>query len=242
MKAVLVYKPHKFLNSIFHNKSATESNYIYGDVMKLKYFPPFVLLVIILAACQVTPAPQSGDTLFEDDFSSGLHTWTRHANDGGIMDHDGGGFRIQVRDTGVMYWSSPGQTFQDVRIEVDTLKIAGPVQNKIGVICRQVDSYNFYFFVISTDGYYAIGKMKDNQSMLIDQAAMKYSVAIEQGVSINRIRAECVGSTLRLYVNDAPVALAQDLDFAQGDVGLLAGTFDDANVDVLFDNFSVIVP
>jgi hypothetical protein len=38
------------------------------------------------------------------------------------------------------------------------------------------------------------------------------------------------------------VATAQDTDLANGDVGVLAGAFDEAGVDVLFDHFVVIQP
>jgi hypothetical protein len=38
------------------------------------------------------------------------------------------------------------------------------------------------------------------------------------------------------------VAQAQDPDFPEGDVGLLAGTFTQPGVDVIFDNFVVLQP
>jgi len=38
------------------------------------------------------------------------------------------------------------------------------------------------------------------------------------------------------------LAEAQDTDFASGDAGLLAGTFDTAGTDILFDDFVVSAP
>ena len=140
------------------------------------------------------------------------------------------------------YWSTAGLNFSDVRVEVDVLQYSGPVENRMGIICRHRDDQNFYFFVISTDGYYAIGKVKAGEQILLGQETMGYSSAIEKGVAINRLRAECQGSTLRFFVNDTPIALVDDPDFVEGDVGLLAGTFNEGGLDLLFDNFVAIQP
>ncbi|NOY97616.1 MAG: hypothetical protein GXP40_00215 [Chloroflexi bacterium] len=205
-----------------------------------------IVLTMTMLACQSAYfaglTTQPGEVLFEDDFSARTNGWTRLANEGGVMDYDGGGFRIFVSAPRHDYWSTPGLDFRDVRLEADTLKFAGPDENRIGLICRYRDAQNYYFSVISSDGYYAIGKVKDGQRSLLGQAEMQYSPAIEKGLAINHLRVECVGSTLRFFVNDQPVALAQDADFPDGDVGLLAGTFDEAGVDVVFDNFVVIAP
>ena len=110
------------------------------------------------------------------------------------------------------------------------------------MICRHRDDQNFYYFVISADGYYAIGKVKEGEQSLLGQDAMRYSSAIKTGVAINHLRADCQGSTLRFYINQAPIALVEDFDFIEGDVGLLAGTLNEGGLDVLFDNFVVVHP
>jgi hypothetical protein len=45
-----------------------------------------------------------------------------------------------------------------------------------------------------------------------------------------------------LYVNGEQLAQVQDARLTHGDVGLLAGSFDDPGVDVIFDNFVAIQP
>ena len=202
----------------------------------------FFLLSFVLFACQPEPVPVSGDILFEDDFSTRENQWTTLVNESGVMGYDASGFRFFIQEGGLNYWATPGLTFSDVRVEVDVLQYAGPVENRIGLICRHQDDQNFYFFVISADGYYAIGKVKAGEQILLGQEAMHYASAIERGVSINRLRAECQGNTLRFYVNDAPIALVEDFDFTEGDVGLLAGTFEEGGVDLLFDDFVVFQP
>jgi len=209
--------------------------------MKRRFFS-LVVLLILLSACQTEPAALTGDVLFSDDFSTRENSWTHLVNDGGVMDYNAGGFRFYIREPNLNYWTTAGQSFKDVRIEVDALQYSGPEENRLGVMCRYRDDNNYYFFVISTDGYYAIGKLKEGVQSLLGQNAMRYASAIQTGVSINHLRAECQGSTLRLYINDSPVALVDDLDFVEGDVGLLAGTFDKGELDVLFDDFQVLQP
>lgn len=200
------------------------------------------LFSLFLAACQPQSRLLSGDILFTDDFSTHENDWTHLVNDGGVMDYNAGGFRFYIREPNLNYWTTSGQNFSDVRIEVDALQYAGPAENRLGLLCRYLDDHNYYFFVISTDGYYAIGKIKDGVQSLLGQNAMQLASAIEKGIAINHLRAECQGSTLRFYVNDAPVALVDDPDFTEGDIGLLAGTFAEGGLDVLFDDFKVLQP
>jgi len=210
--------------------------------MKPKSFFIWLIVFVFLTACQPAPEVLPGDTLFEDDFSTRDNQWTRLSNNKGMMGYDAGGFRFFIEGEGVNYWATPGLNFADARVEVDLALYAGPVENRMGVVCRYLNDQNFYFFVVSADGYYAVGKVYEGKQSLLAQEAMRYSSAIKQGVAINHLRAECQGNTLRFYVNNAPVAIVEDFDLTEGDVGLLAGTFDQGGLDVLFDNFLVLQP
>ena len=72
--------------------------------------------------------------------------------------------------------------------------------------------------------------------------AMQPSETIKQGAASNHIRADCVGDSLSLYVNGEKLASANDSEYSNGDVGLLAGAFDTTGTDIHFDNFSVLKP
>ncbi len=215
--------------------------------MKLNLIFVFFLFTAGLSACQTQEqekTPVSGEVLFTDDFSSEkhLHHWTSLANASGVMGYDAEGFRFYIRDANVNFWTTPGENFSNVRIEVNALQYAGPVENRIGVICRYANDQNFYFFVISTDGYYAIGKMQAGEQSLLGQNAMQYDAAILSGLKINRLRAECQDDILRFYVNNTLLNIVDDASFSEGDVGLLAGTFKEGGLDLLFDDFRVTQP
>ncbi|MCJ7724639.1 MAG: hypothetical protein MUP03_10940 [Anaerolineales bacterium] len=204
------------------------------------------LVMSALAACRSTIITdlmtKPGGVLYQDDFSNPTSGWKHLTGPGGIMDYDGGGYRILITEPQQNYWSTLALDFQNIRIEVDALKYAGPEENRIGLICRYHDPGNYYFFVISSDGYYALGKVRDGNISLLGQKEMLRSEAIILGLTINHLRADCIDNSLMFYVNDHPVAIAQDTDYAKGEVGLLAGSFDQSGVDVVFDNFLVIKP
>lgn len=219
--------------------------------MKLKYSWVFLLCAIALlcAACQAAPSAgaaatlQSGDILFKDDFSNKNSGWGLWNRDGALVEyHPSGGLRILVTESQYDFWSVTGRKFLDVQIEVDATMIGGPQDNDFGIICRYQDESNFYMMVISSDGYYGIAKMKDGQYRMIGAEQLQYSTAIAQGQSVNRLRGDCVGERLVLYVNDQKLMETTDADFSGGDVGLLAGAYDEPNVDILFDNFVVKKP
>jgi hypothetical protein len=202
-------------------------------------------LIFILSSCASLPVPvvasgNPGDLLYQEQFESNTTGWARIANDNGIMDYDQGGYRILVRQPKVNMWSTSEKDFSNVRVEADVIKLNGPDENRMGLMCRYSGG-NYYFFIISNDGYYVIGKFIGGMTLLLGQSEMQASDAIQKG-TMNHLRADCIGDTLTFYVNFTEVASATDPDFASGDVGLVAGAFSEAGVDVLFDNFVVLQP
>jgi len=204
---------------------------------------PFVFL---LGSCSFPPtasAPPlapSGTILFQDDFENNTTGWDRVLNDNGIMDYDRGGYRILVKQPAMNIWSTPEKDFRDARIEADVAKLNGPDENRAGLMCRYQNG-NYYFFIISNDGFYAIGKFIGGNTILLGQSEMQSSALIQPN-AVNHLRADCIGSTLAFFVNFNQVAVAQDADFSSGDVGVLAGAFSQTGVDVSFDHFVVMQP
>ena len=206
-----------------------------------------IMLICLLPACTMTPViggeiVPSGGVLFKDDFSDLNSGWMQGEDEFGKTEYIDGSFRILVTSAVTGKVSIPRLFFTDVVIEVDATKIAGPDDNDYGVICRYQDENNFYFFEISSDGYYSIGKYKDNQLQLIGMEKMQTSDVIRQGQASNQIRATCLGSSLSLAVNGHKLIEVEDIDFIAGDVGLIAGTFETPGTDILFDNFKVLKP
>jgi hypothetical protein len=214
----------------------------------MKHIPTclIAILVLLLTACQ-TPmisdwVARSGEKVFWDDFSDDSGNWPQMADSNGSLGIINGAYRIQVLSTDYELLATPGHTFRDVQVEVDTLRIAGPVQNLSGLVCRASNLRNLYFLLISNDGYYALGKIKNGKTSLLGQEMMNHTTSINQGNASNHLRLDCVGKTLKGYVNSQVIAISNDSDFSSGDVGLVAGTLDSPGVDVAFDDFIVYKP
>jgi hypothetical protein len=205
-----------------------------------------LVLVFVLVGCRSAFVSerdaQPGDVLYQDDFSRPSSGWLRTSTQVGAMDYYSNVYRILVNMPDYDLWSVVGATFTNVHIEADAGRIAGSKENRFGLVCRYRDAQDFYFFVISSDGYYAIGKVSGGVRVLLGQPAMAYNAAIPTSVAPTHLRMDCLGSMLAGYVNGQMVAIAQDVDFAEGDVGLIAGAFDTPGVDMVFDNFVVIKP
>jgi hypothetical protein len=183
------------------------------------------------------------DALFADDFgnpNSGWETWS-DAN-GSFVAYQNGGLRILVKDKQFDYWSRPAKRFGDARIEADAIKLSGPNDNDFGLICRYQDRNNFYAFLASSDGYAGILKVEDGKYKVLSGTQLSYSEAIHQGEALNHLQADCAGQSLAFLVNGEAVAQAQDGGFAAGEVGVIAGTNANPDVDIFFDNFVVTKP
>lgn len=202
----------------------------------------FLLFGCALPSLAAPKAPPSGTILFKDDFSSPISGWEHSKYAEGIMDYDSGGYRMLVNSLDVNFWSTPQKDFRDARVEVDAGKLGGPDENRIGLICRSAGQ-NYYFFIITSDGYYGLGIFKDGQARLLGQDQMQASSSVHTGLAINHLRLDCKGDTLTGFVNGFQLGEPrQDTTLKHGDVGMLAGTFKQPGADIVFDNFVVFAP
>lgn len=215
-----------------------------------RLFTCFSLIILFTSACTVaapsTVAPQdqavpSGTVLFQDDFANSGSGWNRFSATEGVMDYDSGSFRMLVNALDTNFWSTPQKNFTDVRLEVDAGKLGGPDENRIGLICRSSGT-DYYFFIITSDGFYGIGLFSGGQAVLLGQSEMLASENINKGLAVNHLRADCAGDQLTFYVNGFQIAAAQDSTLKSGDVGMLVGTFANPGVDVILDNFVALKP
>ena len=210
------------------------------------YVSLMLLASAMLALCQacnlLEPPIESGSVLFQDDFSRAASGWDRYSDDTYLTDYEDGGYRIAIFTTATNVWTRPHLDFGDTLIQVMATKLEGPDDNVFGVLCRYQDARNFYFFLMSSDGYCGIGIYHDGEEILLSDETMLPSEAINQGEATNHIRADCVGEELSLYINGALVTQATATDWIRGDVGLIAGTYDKPGTDILFENFSVLMP
>ncbi len=202
-----------------------------------------LFLTVVVSACTtLTPKVNPGEVLFQDDFSRPSSGWDRYEDETYKSDYEDEMYIINIQQQNTEAWALPGLSFEDVIINVESSKVAGPDDNVYGVICRYQDSENFTFFLISSDGYTGIGAYIDGEKELLSHPTLLPSDAVETDGGSNYLRAECVREQLRLMVNNQLVAQAVAQNVIMGDVGLIAGSYDKSGVKVRFDNFSTIQP
>ena len=183
------------------------------------------------------------DLLYFDDFSDPDSGWDRVNETDRVTDYYHDTYRITLKKDMFDVWANPGdQTFGDVTVEVDATKNGGSDDNDFGVICRYQEIEQFYYGVITSDGYYAIIKVTSDGSTSLGRDNYGQSDLINQGDASNHIRFDCTGDKLSLYVNGNLLDQQTDGDYASGNVGLIAGSYNDPLVDILFDDFFVLQP
>ncbi|MCF6278256.1 MAG: hypothetical protein L3J16_05835 [Anaerolineales bacterium] len=199
------------------------------------------------------PAPDQNEvpaatdnTIRTDDFSDPNSGWPDATTDGGRANYQDGSYRVDVTTEQMDIWAHPGWNMpNNLSVSVDATLISGSIDNDYGLLCR----YNrgdvndeYYFFVISSDGYAGIGLASGGETKVLSGENLEPVGEIKQGKATNTIRADCVGSQLTLYVNGKQVLSASDSTLKSGDVGVIAGTFAEPNTSIMFDNLAVSNP
>lgn len=209
-----------------------------------------LVLMVSISACslndtleQILGGQNSDSVLMVDNFTDPLSGWKVWVGeDGSSIDYSNGSLRIFVNQAQFDYWSVAGKNYENVHLESDVKKGDGPDDNDYGLICRYQNQDNFYAFVISSDGYAGIIKVKDGAYQVLSGESLQYSEAIRRGQDQNRLQAICAGTALTFSVNGIELFTVTDSEFTSGDVGVIAGAYDTAGVEILFDNFAALKP
>jgi hypothetical protein len=191
-----------------------------------------------LALSPPTPYTLASSLLYNDDFSE-MRGWFVADSGRYFLDYVDGAYRIYVKNASNPVWSVRSVTYDDVRLEVDAVQQAGPTDGYFGLVCRLVDSDNYYMLVASFNGDLAIARVQDKKLIYLNYTSQTPPRLRLLG---NRLRADCVDRTLSLYLDGVKVIEATDDQFGSGYTGLAAGDRTISGTDILFDNFVVIQP
>ena len=217
--------------------------------MKTSKLIPFsiFLLATMLACATISnlaspPQPTPVTILFED--TEFVDSCNAESTSEVKRFAENGQFMMQIANPSYVGWTEcTSVEYADFVMEVDAAQVSGPDNNAYGVILRYgLESDEFYAFVISGDGYYAFtvdGANHEDPEFLAEWAE---SSAIKTGAQTNRLKVVAVGSSMKYYVNDQLLGEVQDSRFGTGTVGFFAGTVDEGNVQIAFDNLRISEP
>ena len=192
-------------------------------------------LVGLLSGCLGPSQP------FEDDFSDPASGWGAASHETYVRGYQQGRYLFQIDVPQWFVWATSGRSYTDVQLQ-SVAKSGGPSDDHYGLLCRY-EKDEFYYFAVSSDGYYAIFRMDPDGTLApLTGRAMLRSSAIHVDGTDNRLVASCQGSTLTLYANGERIAQVEDDTLTDGDVGMAAGTVSRGGTSIWFDDFEATKP
>lgn len=206
-----------------------------------------VVLSLLLAACGTLGAGrgQAENIIFEDYFSDPLAGhWHLEADGQGQAEIVDGKLMLRIQAPGTaQFVTLEGQIFTDFILDVDASQVGGAVGGSYGLLVRMPAPGQFYRFEITSNGEYVVERHDGagRWERLTDD--WQSSAAILQGLNeTNRLRVAAAGSTLSFYANETLLVQIIDGTYERGAVALDAGTFNQSEMQVAFDNVVVRTP
>lgn len=213
----------------------------------------FALAILTLAACSGENAPtvEVGAVIATDTFDAsgaweeGTYLPDEGASRSALTVTDGRYVLEHAAGRAASFtWGVGSETLEDVIIDVEAEQLSSDDDNLYGVGCRlsgdTPDSQTGYVFLISGDGHYGIGELR-NQIITFDELLpWRQTGVIHQGAATNTIRAACLGDTLALTVNGEYLGSADGSGYRRaGQIGFFAGADAEQSIEVAFDNLTL---
>lgn len=182
-----------------------------------------------------------------DDFSDPTSGWVAGENEVYIYRYLDNEYQMYIKQANTGRGITPDLVMPgDYRVEVDARKVSTG-DGSYGLIFGSrwtTDSWETYQALIRpTTGEFFVEKRTLDGAWTTIQD-WTYSWAINPDDQTNHIRVDRIGATIRLYINDLLVLIATDYSFTSSgrDAGIRVYSYDDAPVDVRFDNFTATMP
>jgi hypothetical protein len=184
-----------------------------------------------------------GEVILEDDFSDVTSGWSTKDTDISKTWYENGELHVLIKEAGwttyAVYDSEGDDTFDDLYLSVDAWLAAVPeAGGEYGIVVRRNDQ-DYYQLLISQSGYYKMRKHSgDEWTTLVDWVETD---VVNQGVdNVNRFGVLCVESDLVFYLNGVFLDHVEDTSFTNGQIGLLAGSYDGGGgVHAVYDDLVV---
>lgn len=117
-----------------------------------------------------------------------------------------GVLRLSVGEPVAGPYSVASPHFSDFDVRVQARTVAGPEDNGFGIVYREQDPNNFYYFLISSDGYYYVSRFLDGDEHVLSTWIQSPHVNTGIGAE-NSLRVIGQGDRFRFYVNDQLLSL-----------------------------------
>lgn len=191
------------------------------------------------------PLPESGDLLYETDFSDFQQNWwmvTRDDENTYDVVPRSSGLYVELPDSNDWFYAYTLVEYgeSDVVIEANVELVGGTNYTYIVLFCRS-STAGEYAFSLDTGGFWLISKLDFDAGKLevLDRGG---STAIKAAKAENSVAVLCQGDNLSFMINGEIVGSVQDSQFDSGEVGIGVETYDVAHTEVMFKNLRVYLP
>ena len=151
-------------------------------------FIAVTVLVLASLACNMF----GSSALIEEDFSNG-DAWGTGADDDHSIKYSNGALQMAVNKDLYFVWSTPnGEDYENVHIEVTAYNHSTDPAGAFGIICNLQITNTSYYFAITGNGKYAIGKYTfAGDTLLTNDGKWGDSNLIKSGSEAYHIGADC---------------------------------------------------
>lgn len=134
---------------------------------------------------------------------------------------EGGTYHIKPQGEYFKECNTSG-TFSNFAFEVEMTITQGTQESCGGIVFRDDEKGEFYYFAIYQDGKYDISRYAD-YGMFDHLLPYGHSSAIHTGLGqLNKLAVRATGSTLIFYINEQQVQQLQDRVYTAGNIGFAA--------------------
>ena len=180
-----------------------------------------------------------------DTFDSNKNKWTNKSTDDEFAAVD-----YQVTDGRYVWTATAKQSYigwvrantkalSDFYLSVEVRQVSGPDTADYGVLFREDEQGNFYYFGMNNQGRFILYEYKGEWSTLLD---ITVTDLVQPG-EVNRITVIAEGAQFTFFVNDQYLATFTDEHIAKGGVALAVEMAQEGDQAVFeFDNFELRTP
>lgn len=206
----------------------------------------FLLICCLLVGCARLPGRSvNKDALFTEAFDNQSDgSWQLEGDDVGRAEVIDGRLILTINAPAtVQYVTLENQVFSDFIVEVEAEQLSQQSGISYGLLLRMAAPGQFYRFEVTTNGEYMVERHDGagNWARLTD--GWQQSAAILQGANqVNKLGVGVVGGRFSFYANDTLLTQVFDDAYRTGAIALDAGTFNQSELQVAFDNLVVSAP
>lgn len=197
-------------------------------------------------AMQPSPQPTStvvlGTPLFTDDFSGALTNWEAFPENSSVSRiSQNGQMQFSVYSKYSLWMThANGVSIRDGQIATTATVLSGQSRSNYGIVFRQIDLDNYYFYQVTANGEYnLILQNAGSVRFIVGPKPLKYA-AFDGHPHTLEVRLN--GSEISLYFDGELLETVQDGTISSGKIGLAIQALDAPPVSIAFDRFDATTP